>query len=156
MSLIDVVDDLITLQDLADHEDDPARRRSLDALRDRLAERDSAKVSEAAKTLGVSPPTVRAWIEAGLLEPVAGASPTRIDLRSLAVVKRAVDLLRRHRDDRYLLTQVMRLLRDNSVLANADEGFDDLRAGRLISLDDSKLDELLPNTKKASKLSKSS
>ena len=73
MSLVEVVDDLLTLEELAAHEDDPDRRRSLEVVRSHLAERDQgAKVSEVAKVLGLSQPTVRAWIESGLLEPIAG------------------------------------------------------------------------------------
>ena len=137
MSLAEVVDDLITLQQLADDEDDPERRRSLDAVRDRLAARDrGVKVSEAARVLGLSQPTIRSWIEAGVLDAVPGATPVRVDVLSLASVKHAVDLLRQHADDRQLLVQVMRVLRDRAALEGADEGFADYRAGRVVPLGD--------------------
>jgi len=137
MSLVEVVDDLLTLGKLAEHEDDPDRRRSLDAVRDHLADRDrGAKVSEAAQVLGLSQPTVRAWIEAGVLEPVTGATPLRVGVLSLADVKRALDLIRRHADDRQLLVQVMRSLRDRAALAGSEEGFRDVAAGRVVPIGD--------------------
>ncbi|MDQ6927478.1 MAG: helix-turn-helix domain-containing protein [Actinomycetota bacterium] len=137
MSLVEVVDDLLTLEELAEHEDDPARRRSLDAVRGRLADRgQGAKVSEAAQVLGLSQPTVRAWIEAGVLEPIAGTTPVRVGVLSLADVKRALDLVRRHADARQLLVQVMRILRDRAALAGSEEGFADLAAGRVVPIGD--------------------
>lgn len=144
MSLVEVVDDLIALEELAAHEDDPERRRSLDAVRDHVADRDlGAKVSEVAQVLGISQPTVRAWIEAGVLKPRADANPVRVDVLSVAAVKRALELLREHGHDRNLLIAVMRVLRDRAVLAGEGvrEGFDDVAAGRLVPLSDV-LDEI--------------
>lgn len=113
VSVVELVDDLLTLERLAAQEDDPDRRRSLDIVRSHLADREGgAKVSEVATVLGLSQPTVRAWIESGLLEPIPGATPRRVDLVSVADVKRALDLIRRDKDDRRLLADVMRLLRD--------------------------------------------
>lgn len=145
MSLVEVVDDLITLQQLADHEDDPDRRRSLDAIRDRLAARDcGVKVSEAARVLGFSQPTIRSWIEAGVLDPVPSVTPVRVEVSSLAAVKHAVDLLRQHSDDRRLLADVMRLLRDRAALEGEGvrQSFDDLAAGRVVPLTDDLLEEI--------------
>ncbi|MGH9228002.1 MAG: hypothetical protein ACRD07_04580 [Acidimicrobiales bacterium] len=86
-------------------------------------------------------PTV--WtIDSGILEPIAGATPVRINVLSLADVKRALDLIRRHKDDRQLLVQVMRVLRDRAALAGAEEGLADLAAGRVVPLRDDLLDEL--------------
>ncbi len=144
MSIIDVVDDLITLQELAAHEDDPKRRRSLDDVRRRVAARErGVKVSEAAAVLSLSQPTVRAWIEAGVLKPVRDASPVRIEVLSLADVKHALDLVRQHAEDRNLLAQVMRVLRDRADLTAAlDEGIADLTAGRTVPLADDLIAEL--------------
>ena len=143
MSLAELVDDLLTLRELSEDEDDPDRRRSIDVVRGHVAERDrGAKVSEAAHVLGLSQPTVRAWIESGILEPIAGATPVRISVLSLADVKRALDLIRRHKDDRQRLVQVMRVLRDRAALAGAEEGFADLAAGRVVPLTDELLDDL--------------
>lgn len=145
MSLVEVVDDLLTLEELAAHEADPDRRRSLKVVRGHLAERDrGAKVSEVAKVLGLSQPTVRAWIESGLLKPIAGTTPVRIDVLSLADVKRALDLIRRHKDEKRLLADVMRLLRDRAALAGEDvrAGLEDLAAGRTVPLGDDLLAEI--------------
>lgn len=159
MSLAEVVDDLITLQQLADHEDDPDRRRSLDAVRHRLAARDGGvKVSEAARVLEFSQPTIRSWIETGVLDAVPGVTPVRVDVGSLAAVKHAVDLLREHSDDRRLLADVMRLLRDRAALEGEGvrEGFDDVAAGRLVPLTDDLLEEIAATKGKKRSRSKSS
>jgi hypothetical protein len=144
MSIIDVVDDLITLQELAAHEDDPERRRSLDDVHRRVAARErGVKVSEAAAVLSLSQPTVRAWIDAGVLAPVREASPVRIEVLSLADVKHALDLVRQHAEDRNLLAQVMCVLRDRADLTAAlDEGIADLTAGRTVPLTDDLIAEL--------------
>lgn len=145
MSIIEVVDDLIALRELALHEDDPQRRRSLDEVHRRVASRErGVKVSEAARVLGLSQPTVRAWMEAGVLEPIRDASPARVEVLSLASAKQALDLVRQHADDRHLLAHVMRVLRDQADLASAavGEGTDDLTAGRTAPLTDDILREL--------------
>lgn len=145
MSAVDVVDDLLALEELAAHEDDPERRRLLDAVRDHVADRDrGAKVSEVAQVLGISQPTVRAWIEAGVLEPRGDTTPVRVDVLSLAAVKRALDLLREHGQDRNLLIAVMRVLRDSAVLAGEGvrDGLEDLAAGRVVPLTDDLLDKI--------------
>jgi len=156
MSIIDVVDDLITLQELAAHEDDPERRHSLDDVHRRVAARErGVKVSEAAAVLSLSQPTVRAWIEAGVLVRVRGASPVRIEVLSLADVKHALDVVRHHAEDRKLLAQVMRLLRDRADLTAAalDEGIADLTAGRTVPLTDDLIAELAsdPEDERSSK-----
>lgn len=129
-------------------------------MRGHVADRDrGAKVSEVARVLGLSQPTVRAWIDAGVLEPRGESTPARVDLLSVVAVKRALDLLRKHGHDRNLLVAVMRLLRDRAVLAGDDvqEGFDDLAAGRVVPLTDDLLDELAaPSERKTPSRSKSS
>ncbi len=150
MSVGGVVEDLIALQRLADQERDAARRRSLDTIRGHVAERDGgAKVGEAAQVLGVSAPTVRAWIKAGALRAVAPSNPLRVEVTSLAATKSVLDELRRHRDDGRLLAEVLRVLRDREALAGDDAaaGVDDLAAGRVRRLDARDLDDLLPTTR---------
>jgi len=145
MSVVDVVEDLNALQELAQHETDPDRRRTLDDVRARLADRDSgAKVSEAAELLGVTPPTVRAWIKSGLLVAVPGARPARVDLLCLADVKRAVDLLRAHGTDRDLLAAVYRRLRDAELIESAafKAGMADFGAGRIVPIGDDLREEM--------------
>jgi DNA-binding transcriptional ArsR family regulator len=145
MSLVEVVDDLLALEELAERESDPDRRRSLVLVRAHLADRDrGAKVSEVAELLGLSQPTVRAWMAAGVLQAQGEAAPARVSVLSLAEVKRAVDLLREHGEDRNLLVAVMHLLRDRAVLAGVGVrgGFEDLGVGRVAPLTDELLDEL--------------
>ncbi len=152
MSLVEVVDDLLALEDLAEQESDPDRRRSLDLVRTHLVDRDlGAKVSEVALLLGLSHPTVRAWMSVGVLQTRGGAAPARVSVVSLAEVKRAVDLLREHHQDRDLLVGVMRHLRDRSVLAidGVEGGFEDIAAGRVAPLSDDLLEELtVPSVRK--------
>ena len=145
MSVAEVLQDLLELDGLAHEEHDPQRRRSLDAVRTHVARRErGAKVAEAAEVLGISQPTVRAWITSGVLSAVSGSKPVRVDLLALADVKRALDLIRDHVDDRHLLAHVMRVLRDRAVLESDDvrRGLEDLAAGRVVPLTDDLLDEL--------------
>ncbi len=145
MSSAEVVGDLLALEELAAHEKDADRRRALDAVRRHVADRDrGAKVSEAAQVLRISQPTVRAWIEAGILTTRSDASPVRVDLLSLVAVKRVVDLLREHGHDRNLLAAALRMLRDRAALdgEGVAEGLGDLADGRLVPVTDDLLDEL--------------
>lgn len=136
--MIEVIEDLNLLRELAEHEHDEERRRALENVRGRLADRDrGAKVSEAADLLGVSTPTVRAWIKAGVLEESSdGRSPQRVDVLSLADVKRIVDILRAHGHDRDLLSEVRRRLDDPDLLQSdlAGAGIEDVRVGGLSSI----------------------
>lgn len=126
MSVAEAVADLNTLSDLARGESDSTRRRELALLRDRLAQRhQGAKVSEAAEVLGVSPPTVRSWIEAGVLERVPRSSPVRVHVSSLAVVRRLVDLLRAEVQDRDLLAAIAQRLRDQDLLESEQVNLDE-------------------------------
>lgn len=51
-------------------------------------------VSVTAHLLGISEPTVRAWIKQGSLKVVRGEKPLLVDLASVAKAQRAVELLR--------------------------------------------------------------
>ena len=151
MSASDAIDDLIELKQLAEQERDAVRRRRLLGVHERVASRtEGVKVSEAADVLGLSAPTVRAWLDANVLTAVQGKGAKRVTAGSLAAVKRAVDEIRSHRDDRRLLADVARMLRDHAALGSyADAGIEDLRAGRVTRLDRARLDELLPPAKEA-------
>jgi hypothetical protein len=157
MSATEAIDDLIELKRLAEQERDAARRRRLLGIHDRVASRtEGVKISEAARVLGLSAPTVRAWLDANVLIAVPGRSPVRVTAASLAAAKRAVDEVRSHRDDRHLLADVARLLRDHAALgSDAHAGIEDMRAGRVTRLDRARLDELLPPAKEAKRSSSS-
>lgn len=150
MPVVEVVHDLIALQRLADLEGDAARRQTLKVVQRHLAEREpGAKVAEAAALLDVSAPTIRSWVDAGLLRAVSGAKPLRVEVTSLARVKQLVDELRSRRDDQHLLAEVARVLRDRSALAGDDvaSALEDASSGGLRVLDEEVLDELLPPEK---------
>jgi Homeodomain-like domain len=130
MPVIDVVDDLLALDDLAVNDPDEARQRALLAVRDHIALRDhGAKVSDAAEVLGVSQPTIRAWVTSGLLISVEDARPIRIELLSLASVKRALDAVRLSASDAQLSVGVSRLLRDRAAFEGVDDGLAEARSG---------------------------
>lgn len=146
MSVAEDVADLNTLYDLSCGENDATRRRELAGLRDRLARRhEGAKVSEAAEVLGVSPPTVRSWIEAEVLMRMPQSSPLRVEVSSLAAVKRLVDVLRAEGQDRDLLAAISRRLRDRDLLESDGfaAGIKDVRAGRLVPIGDDLRDEMV-------------
>lgn len=158
MSVAEVLEDLLELEELAKEEQDPERRRSLDVVRTHVAQRaHGAKVSEAADLLQISQPTARAWIACGVLSPVPGSKPVRVDLLALAEVKRALDLIREHVEDRQLLVHVMRVLRDRAVLDDDDsrKGLEDMAGGRVVPLTDDLLDELRATKGKSRSRSKS-
>ena len=48
-------------------------------------------MSEAASVLGLSVPTVRSWVAAGVLDAVPGRQPARVTYDSLALAKRGLD-----------------------------------------------------------------
>lgn len=137
MDLAGLLDDLQTLDELARDELDPARRQRLEALKDRIASRErGATVAEAARVLGLSQPTVRAWAEEGILPLVPESRPRRVELCGLADLKRALDLINTHRDDAGVLARVGQLLRDRALLDAAAPGLADYRAGRTVPLGD--------------------
>lgn len=136
MSVAEVVDDLLELEDLGRHVGDRERRR-LDEVRLHMAKRErGAKVSDAAAVLGVSQPTIRTWIDEGVLPPIPEAKPIRVDVLALADLKRAVDLVRAHAKDEQRLVQTMRVLRDRAALEGAAPGLDDYRTGRVVPMGD--------------------
>jgi hypothetical protein len=131
MPVVEVLGDLLALDELALNDGDASRRDALIAIRDHIAQRDEgAKVSDAADVLGVSQPTVRSWLEAGILQSVVGRRPVRIELLSLADVKRALEAVRESEIEGQLLASVRRFLRDKAVLAGAEEGLAEVRLNR--------------------------
>jgi hypothetical protein len=130
MPVIDVLDDLLALDKLALNDSDVSRRQALFAVRDHIAQRDhGAKVSDAANVLGVSQPTIRAWVTSGLLLCVDDTRPMRIELLSLASVKRALDAVRVGAHDAQFTAGVSRLLRDRAAFDGAEDGLLEARSG---------------------------
>jgi hypothetical protein len=157
MSTAEVISDLIELERLAEDESDMERRKALVGIHDSLAARSGgAKIADAARLLNVSPPTVRAWIDAGVLDEISDKTPRRVTFESLAAVKRALDEVRAHADERPLLMQVMRILRDRAALEGSEEGFEDFRAGRVVPLgNDLKAEIAQLHTKESGRRSRS-
>ena len=137
MPVLGIVEDILALDDLVVNDDDAARRETLLAVRNHIAQRDQgAKVADAAEVLGVSQPTVRSWLDAGILRGVVGARPIRIELLALANVKGALDAIRMSADDGPRLVQVHRVLRDRAASAGVREGLDDFRSGKARAIGD--------------------
>jgi predicted transcriptional regulator len=131
MPVVEVLGDLLALDELAAKDSDASRRETLRAIRDHIARRDEgAKVSDAAYVLGVTQPTVRSWLDAGILESVAGSRAVRISLLSLAEVKRALHAVREIENEGHFLASVQRLLRDRAAVAGAEEGLAEIRSNR--------------------------
>lgn len=90
-------------------------------------------VAQAARTLKVSEPTVRAWIARGALDAVPGVTPTQVAPNSLRRTVRAVSELRERGRDRDWLQSVVDYL-DDRAARNSDavrRGIADLRHGDL-------------------------
>ena len=132
MPVMDVLDDLLALDELALNDSDVSRQKALFAVRDHIARRDhGAKVSDAADVLGVSQPTIRAWVTSGLLRSLDDTRPMRIELLSLASVKRALDAVRAGANDAQLAAGVGRLLRDRAAFDGAEAGLVEARSGTI-------------------------
>jgi DNA-binding transcriptional MerR regulator len=129
---MDVLDDLLALDEFAVNDSDVSRQRALFAVRDHIAQRDhGANVSDAADVVGVSQPTIRAWVTSGLLRSVEDTRPMRIELLSLASVKRALDVVRVGANDAQLAASVSRILRDRAAFDGAEDGLLEARSGTL-------------------------
>jgi hypothetical protein len=80
-----------------------------------LPSADGLSVAQTAERLGVSEPTVRAWLGRGVLVPVAGASPVEVTLDSYEQAQRALDELVERGRDRDWLTALSDHLRAADV-----------------------------------------
>jgi len=111
-------------------EDDERRARLLAVSDSALAEEGTIRPVIAARLLGLSEKTVRAWAAAGVLT-VAQRSPRLLDVRSVHAVSHLVSELRAAGQDRDLLDQVWRRLEDAALLDRDDlrESLDQMRRG---------------------------
>jgi hypothetical protein len=89
-------------------------------------------VSQAADYLGVSEPTVRAWIQRGLLHTVPRSKPLLVERSSLREVHGAVSELRTRGHDRDWLRVLVDLLHDRAERRRPEieRGLDELTRGR--------------------------
>jgi hypothetical protein len=90
-------------------------------------------VSEAARYLQVSEPTVRTWLARGVLTPVPSAKPVLVDITSLRRVSHALAELREHGRDRDWTRALVDLLHDHAERRRPEliQGLEELRRGDL-------------------------
>jgi transposase-like protein len=90
-------------------------------------------VAQAARRLGVSVPTVRAWIARGALTAIEGSSPVEIEPESLRSVGRALQELRERGVDREWLQALVDYLDDREARQRPAlrEGLEQLARGEL-------------------------
>jgi excisionase family DNA binding protein len=91
-------------------------------------------VAQAAKRLEVSEPTVRKWLEEGLLARVAGRKPVEISQRSVIDVERVLGSVRESYPARRWSEALGAFLHDRDLLGQewAREGVEQLRRGELV------------------------
>ena len=113
-----------------------ARLRVVRLRRRRLAEAPSVRLSVASKLLNLSVPTIRAWIDRGLLDEISGASPRRVTPQSVLEVRPVVRELRSLGHDRNLLEAVLAQVEDERALSDRElrKSLDEMRSGKLIDI----------------------
>jgi hypothetical protein len=112
-------------------EDDERRARLLAVSDSALAEEGTIRPVIAARLLGLSEKTVRAWAAAGVLAVARRSPRLLLDVRSVHAVSHLVSELRAAGQDRDLLDQVWRRLEDAALLDREDlrESLDQMRRG---------------------------
>ena len=112
-------------------EGDERRARLLAVSDSALAEEGTIRPIIAARLLGLSEKTVRAWAAAGALAVAQRSPRLLLDVRSVHVVSHLISELRAAGQDRDLLDQVWRHLEDAALLDRADlhESLDQMRRG---------------------------
>jgi hypothetical protein len=129
------IDELDELEDSLGRNKE-ARLKVVRLKRRRLAEAPSARLSVAAKLLDLSVPTIRTWIDRGLLEEVGGSSPRRVTLQSVLEVRPLVRELRALGRDRNLLEAVLARIEDERALSDRKlrHSLDEMRSGELVDI----------------------
>lgn len=129
------IDDLEGLEKSLGRNED-ARLRVVRLRRRRLAEAPSVRLSVAGKLLSLSVPTIRAWIDRGLLDEISDSSPRRVTLRSVLEVRPLVRELRELGRDRNLLEAVLAQAEDKRALSDRklQRSLDEMHSGKLIDI----------------------
>lgn len=133
--VVEEIDDLETLEDHVS--DDRDALRTVHRLRDRrIDEVESVRVSVAARLLGLSEPTVRAWADYGLLEYAAVRPVRRVTIRSVLHLRPIVAELRHIGRRRGLLEAVVARLDDRKTFSDRRllESLEQMRAGDLVDI----------------------
>jgi hypothetical protein len=117
-------------------EDDDRRARLLAVSRDALAEEGSVRPVIAAKLLGLSERTVRAWAAAGLLAARQRSPRLLLDVPSVHAISHVLREIRADGLDRDLLEHVWHRLEDRALLDRADlrESIEQLGRGDVVVL----------------------
>lgn len=112
-------------------EDDERRAKLLAVSDDALAEEGDVRPVIAAKLLGLSEKTVRAWAAEGVLAIASRSPRLLLDVRSVHAVSHLVSELRAAGHDRDLLDQVWHHLADAALLDRDDlrESLEQMRRG---------------------------
>src|SRR5260370_23128069 len=112
-------------------EDDERRAKLLAVSDSALAEEGTVRPVIAARLLGLSEKTVRAWAAAGVLAVARSSPRLLLDVRSVHAVSHLVSELRAAGQDRDLLDQVWRRPEDPALLDRAGlrESLDQMRRG---------------------------
>lgn len=94
------------------------------------------RLSVAGKLLGLSVPTIRAWINRGLLDEISDSSPRLVTLQSVLEVRPLVRELRELGRDRNLLEAVLARAEDERALSDRKlrRSLDEMRSGKLIDI----------------------
>jgi DNA-binding transcriptional MerR regulator len=112
-------------------EDDDRRTRLLEVSNAALAQESTVRPVIAARLLGLSEKTIRAWVSAGVITAAQRTPRLLLDLQSVHEVSHILRELREHGKDRDLLDEVWRRLNDASLLTRADlqESIEQMRRG---------------------------
>ena len=130
------IDELDELESSLGRNED-ARLKVVRRRRRRLDEAPSVRLSVAGTLLDLSLPTIRTWIDRGLLEEMRGSSPRRVTLRSVLLeVRPLVRELRALGRDRNLLEAVLARVEDERTLSDRmlRRSLDEMRGGKLIDI----------------------
>lgn len=123
-----------TVEDVANTlaEDDERRAKLLAVSHAALADEGTVRPVIAAKLLGLSEKTVRAWAKAGVLTVARRSPRLLLDVQSVHAVSHLLRGLRAAGKDRDLLDQILRRLHDAAVLGREDlnESLDQMRHGK--------------------------
>ncbi len=129
LAAVEVLDEIT---ESLDREDADAARDTAARARDaQLREAPPVPVAEAARLLGVSTPTVRAWAGRGVVE-MASERPLKLTLASVHAARRQLSLLRASGSSRAVVDALAQRLEDDEFVAKHGAELD---AG-LAALDD--------------------
>jgi predicted nucleic acid-binding protein len=102
-------------------------------LEERVAVSPGLPVAETAEYLGVSEPTVRAWLDREVLERLAGSKPILVERDSVRRAGRLLHELRDRGQDRDWMQALVDLLHDRVEVQRPEiaRGLDELKRGKL-------------------------